>query len=328
MSKKYLLIGIVSAVVAGLLAIVSGGYAMHVAGKNVRGHYMFLQTKNNISDLARIEITTADVGKITLYYNDGVWRFKEAADYFVNNDQLADFYEMINNSIIMAVNEGDDALFTKSAVVKPKEGMPQDSILIETYDAKGNDLDKVILGKIVDKQSKYRYARYLNNSYIYNISSAKNVHGSIEAWLPFPLLQIPDYAIDQIVINGDVVTNERLMQYLPRSANLQRFVTDLGYIAYIGPVEKEIVAEILVNSPANKIQIITKIGLVYDLDVYHFDNTYWIEVSLSYTALPKKEVISYVEENQKYFSDWLFALDKEQGMMFYNIRVAKPQQKK
>ena len=92
MSKKYLILTLICVAFIALLAGISVWYSQRKQGENVRGQYVFADTRSNIRRLRHVKLTTADSGEINLYLKDGVWHFQEAANYFVNPEQLADFY--------------------------------------------------------------------------------------------------------------------------------------------------------------------------------------------------------------------------------------------
>ena len=100
MSKKKWILNCVAVCVLGLLAGMSFFYTEQKNGENFRGRFVFNHTRENIRFLQKIKMTTPEFGEINVYRKNGGWYFKEASDYFVNTEQLANFYYMVNNSIL------------------------------------------------------------------------------------------------------------------------------------------------------------------------------------------------------------------------------------
>ena len=103
MNKKYIRW---ASIFLGIAALLFGGalwHQRHITAGQVRGQFAFEQTRNNIRQLAEIQMTTAEGGQVSIYHKDGDWFFKEAKDYFINVHSLVEFYNMANNSLIEAV---------------------------------------------------------------------------------------------------------------------------------------------------------------------------------------------------------------------------------
>ena len=62
-------------------------------------------------------------------------------------------------------------------------------------------------------------------------------------------------------------------------------------------------------------KIITKIYKIENED-------YWLAVELNKTKISQRGVDTFVAENQKYFKDWVFNLNDEQGQFLYETKAA------
>lgn len=313
MSKKLLWSALI-VLVLGIFAAFSGWYAHRRLWLNVRGNYTFAQTRGNIARLQRIKMTTAD-GEINVYEKDGIWYLKEAADYFVNAGQLAAFYNMLNNSVIVAADENKTSEWQSYGLDDAQK------IAVETFDDDGNLLDKInISGGSSDEE--FRYAKRDEYPYVYTISAVGAFSGAAGAWMPFPLLEIPAKIIENIKLPDASLSKEAVAAYLPKSASLQNLTAALSYISYQGiAFKKDFTADFPQAAP-HQIRVETEIGLVYVLNVYQpAENDYWLAVSLESTRLARKEVQPFIAENQKYFADWVFNLDDSQGKILFNSRA-------
>ncbi len=322
MFNKYWKIITVSTVLLTSLTAYSLWYIKQKAGLNLRGQYIFSQTKENISTLQKIKLTTPDTGEINIYLkDDGVWHFAEAADYFVNPEQLSAFYYMINNAVITAIDKNSD--FTKTELLIPSSASRQgEGTLVETYDSDGNLLDKIIIGKTL-ADNDYHFARNPKYPYTYTISSVRGFSGNADAWIPFPLIQLPVNALENIKLTEDTLSAQTLQTYLPRSLKLRKFVSSLTYLGYTGIAYKKDFNEDFSDVTPHQITVETSLGLIYVLNIYKPEpDEYWLTVKLEHTKIPQKDVIKFVQENQKYFENWIFNLDTAQGKLLYNSTAA------
>lgn len=322
MFNKYWKIVAVCSVLLIVLTAYSLWYIKQKAGLNLRGQYIFAQTKENISALQKIKLTTPDTGEINIYLkNDGVWHFAEAADYFVNPEQLSAFYYMVNNAVITAIDKNSD--FAKTALLEPSAASRQEEgTLVETYDFNGNLLDKIIIGKPL-ADAEYRFARNPEYPYTYTISSVQGFSGRADAWIPFPLLQIPLDAVESIKLADDTLSAQAIQTYFSRSTQLRQLVSNITYLAYNGIAYKKDFEEDFSDVTPHKIIVETSLGLIYVLNIYKPEpDEYWLTIKLEHTKIPQKDVIKFVQENQKYFENWIFNLDAAQGKMLYNSSAA------
>ena len=314
MSKKYWIWGCVVVCLLGLLAGVSFFYAEQKKGENFRGRFVFNHTRENIRLLQKIKMITPEFGEINIYQKNGVWYFKEAADYFVNTEQLANFYYMVNNSIFTTVQNAQKKDFEKNMLMLHNEG-----ITIETYDFDDKLLDRVVIGKTLDDGESH-FARLPEYPYVYTINSVRGFSGQADAWVPFPLLKIQPSVIKNLDIQGIILPSDILNLYFSTSLKLQNLLSSLSYLGYTGIVYKDdIQNEIL--SPPHLLKVETTIGLVYILEIFEHEDSYWLAVNLEYTKIPRKEVIPFVNENKKYFDKWYFQLDTEQGKILYESKA-------
>lgn|SRR5574344_391246 len=321
MNKKYLISVVVFVIISICSLLASLWYVNEQRDLNMRGKYTFSQTRENIQNLANIKITSPNNGEINIYHSNGVWRFKEAGDYFISSDMLAQFFNMINNSVIISVNKGNADEYEKKSLVSYHSKDNAENIKgveVETFDENGKLLDDVIVGAY-DGDEKLRFAKSNNSSAIWSISEVNGFSGDAAGWIPSPLLKIDEMVIDDIVIDGKYINRELLDEILPHSAKLRNILKALRYVNYNGIIKKtDFEAENAKLAPkANQIKIITNVGLVYVFNVYYVNEVYWLSIELAHTKIPYKEVPEFVAQNQKYFADWLFILDNEQGEIFY-----------
>lgn len=321
MSKKNWILNCVAVCVLGLLAGMSFFYTEQKNGENFRGRFVFNHTRENIRFLQKIKMTTPEFGEINVYRKNGGWYFKEASDYFVNTEQLANFYYMVNNSIFTAVQEAQKKDFEQNMLMLPEEKeINNEGTTIETFDSEGKLMDRVIIGKTPDDGESY-FARLPEYPYVYTINSVRGFSGQADAWVPFPLLKIQPSIIENLDIRGTILSSDTLNLYFSTSLKLQNLLTALSYLGYTGIVYKDDIQNEILKSPPHLLKVETTIGLVYILKIFEQGDSYWLAVNLEYTKIPRKEVIPFVNENKKYFDKWYFQLDTEQGKILYESKA-------
>jgi len=303
-------------------------YAQDEDNRNVRGQHVFAQTRENMGTLQQIHISAPQSGiKFTVYLSDdNIWRIKELSDYFASPSMLAEFYAMVNNSLIMKVSEGNEKLFSAYSLFAQSEKYPSESVgtVVETYDKEGNLLDKVVIGR-AEENSEYYFARKEESSFIYSINKVNGFSGEPGAWLPFPLLEIHRSIITSVERNGVRLNDDVLEAGYLQSAKVKEFLRTLSFIGYQNIVTKKKFAERLKEAELHSLSVETVVGLVYVLDVYKIDDKYWLGVTLKSTRVSKKEVPGFISENQKYFENWLFQLSDDDGKVLYNSAFKLPQ---
>ena len=100
MSKKSLFI-ILCLVIFSLISLNSALRSLKTKSiQNILGSYTFAATKQNLFKLNRIRLTSSDGSEMNFYYEHGIWYFEEAADYYVKNEAIENFYNMVKNSIL------------------------------------------------------------------------------------------------------------------------------------------------------------------------------------------------------------------------------------
>lgn len=315
MNKKQVFIIVCFILTSIILLPVGYHFFTRYKEQNMRGQYTFSLTRQNIRKLAKVEIKSPQYGVVTLKKDEGIWHFVQAADYFANSDAVADLYKMINKSIISSVVPAD---FQKQKLLTNYETKDDKDQGIEfiTYDSDGKLLDSVVINR-QEKSDQY-ILRYKNKHYTYLVTAVFDMFNNPQAWIPYPLLSVLPEHISSIKIDGKEISADYLRQEVSRNLFLQNFLINLQFIEYDGIIRKTDFAEEAKQIVPRKLQILTPVGLIYELEIYKDSALYWLTVKLSSVKIPQKEVPEFVKNNQKYFEQWLFLLNENQGDIFYN----------
>ena len=324
MPKKYLIKAFLFVLVAAIALGFSNWYKQYKNDANVLGQYTFAQTRQNIRRMAHIRITTAEDGTFNLKREGEYWRFQEAANYYINTDSLANLYNMINNSVIMNVQPGDKKLFSETGLVSPSPKInardQYKGTRIEIFDTEENLLDDLIIGNPLS-EGEYHFARKTDGSYIYNISHVGIFNGLAQSWIPYPLLKLNEGIIESLVLDGRVLNRQLLHDIKPHLSFIKDLLDSLSFLRYDGIAEFSEFQKTFPDSKPQNIKVVTPVGLIYNLNIYHTDDSYWLTVYLQMDKIALKEVSSFIGQNQKYFQNWVFQLSPDQGAALYYTQL-------
>ncbi|MBR1600882.1 MAG: hypothetical protein IJ677_04820 [Alphaproteobacteria bacterium] len=313
MTKKHIL-GSVLFVLVSLLMLTGGWfYSRYKQGVNVRGEYTFATTKNKIDYLGNIKVSTANGVGFNIYRRqDGSWRFKEVKDYFVNEDVLAAFFNMVKNSVIVSVLPVDEQ-FLKQNSLTAETGTE-----IETYDYDGKLLNKIILGKWNPKQQLMMVKNSENEHYAYEVSAVNNFSGLVKDWIPYPLLSIKTSDIKSVVINGNKKDYQEFNNKLTHSVAWRNMAGVLNFMEYQGLTFKSDLANLPPDVKVRQIDVLMLTGMFYKLTVFNIHNSYWVLISMDAQKVFAREAINVAADTYRFYADWVFQLMDEQGVALFN----------
>lgn len=306
MNKKYIFAAFIFAFIAFAALYIATSYQKQNI-VSARGHYSLEQMRSKIPLMAHINIQTSEKDEINLYHQDNLWHFREAADYFVNNETLSAFYDFINNSTITDVQKASPEQITV---------LRNQSAEIRIFDDTENLLAHFWLADNANKD-KTRNMLMPENNYIYTVSRARKDFAVADAWMPMPLLQIPYDNITGIDFDEQYINGQALEIARKQFDFIKDLLNALGYTLYDGIVAR---ADFLQQYPKLEPQTI-KVhifgGLIYQLDTYAVDDTYWLNIKIATERIVRTPVAKAAESLQPFYADWLFQLTEEQGKIIY-----------
>lgn len=313
MTKKYILGSILFVLTSLLILAGVWGYSRYRQGANVRGEYALSATRDKINYLGNIKISTSSGGEFNIHrLSDGSWRFKEAKDYYVNEDMLASFFKMVKNSVIVSVLPVDDEFLQQNNLTK------ETGIKVETYDYDGKLLDKVILGKWIPEQQLMMIKSSANEHYAYAVSAINNFSGSPQDWIPYPLLNIKTSEIKSVIINGNKKDYREFNKLLSSSSAWREFARVLDFVEYQGLTYKSDLADLPPDTKVRQIDVLMLTGMFYKLTVLNVGTSYWVLISMDAQKVFTREAINVAADTYRYYADWVFQLMEEQGKALFN----------
>lgn len=313
MTKKYILGSILFVLTSLLILAGVWGYSRYRQGANVRGEYALSATRDKINYLGNIKISTSSGGEFNIHrLSDGSWRFKEAKDYYVNEDMLASFFKMVKNSVIVSVLPVDDEFLRQNNLTE------ETGIKVETYDYDGKLLDKVILGKWIPEQQLMMIKSSANEHYAYAISAINNFSGSPQDWIPYPLLNIKTSEIKSVIINGNKKDYREFNKLLSSSSAWRELARVLDFVEYQGLTYKSDLADLPPDTKVRQIDVLMLTGMFYKLTVLNVGTSYWVLISMDAQKVFTREAINVAADTYRYYADWVFQLMEEQGKALFN----------
>ncbi len=313
MTKKYILGSILFVLTSLLILAGVWGYSRYRQGANVRGEYALSATRDKINYLGNIKISTSSGGEFNIHrLSDGSWRFKEAKDYYVNEDMLASFFKMVKNSVIVSVLPVDDEFLQQNNLTK------ETGIKVETYDYDGKLLDKVILGKWIPEQQLMMIKSSANEHYAYAVSAINNFSGSPQDWIPYPLLNIKTSEIKSVIINGNKKDYREFNKLLSSSSAWRELARVLDFVEYQGLTYKSDLADLPPDTKVRQIDVLMLTGMFYKLTVLNVGTSYWVLISMDAQKVFTREAINVAADTYRYYADWVFQLMEEQGKALFN----------
>lgn len=287
--------------------------------QNLRGTYTFAAARQNIKSIAKIVFKTPQFGNVTIYRKDSAWHFKEAGDYFINTDMLRIFYAIVSKSVIVSVTPVTTDILKENNLLSAEESKDGEGegTEIAVYDNEGKLLNEIIINKGSDNND-YAVARKKGSMYMYVISRVGYFSGAPSAWIPYPLLSVQQQYLKSVSLRDKLYTAEELKHFNNEAEKVNKIVETAAFVDYQGIVKKDdFFASLPKLAQPREIRFNMIGGFVYIFRIYKLDESYWLRVELANDAVAHAGVPPFVDEYQKYFSDWVFELFDENGEIFY-----------
>ena len=313
MNKKYWIAAFLFLITAAVSCLAVWHYSLLQNEDFVRGEFAFSKTRTNLRAVSRIQMISQENGEINLYRKNGLWYFQEAKNYFVNVERLADFFRMVNETVV----KQDIDLQTDELRQKALDA--ENGTIVRTYDVDGKLFDALVIGKRAGKDSVWMRAEK-NKHHAYLIGPVEMISGHPMDWIPYPLLAIEHNMIDWLHVRKHTLNRAKLEEQIIRSPTMRRFILALQYLDYVGLVYKnELLDDKTLEIERKSMEIGMIDGLVYRLEIYKVGDSYWLGVELGADKISRIGVKDFIAQNQKYFADWLFQLSNEQGKMLFDL---------
>jgi hypothetical protein len=103
---------------------------------------------------------------------------------------------------------------------------------------------------------------------------------------------------------------------------MQHFLDALSFIGYNGvALKSDLENDPNITTKPHHLELEMAGGLIYEFEIYNIENTYWLGINLKSAHVAHKKTATFVADNRKYFTDWLFLMNPQQGKILYEMHA-------
>ena len=283
------------------------------------GAFLFEKTNEEGVHVNKIVIKTAQM-QLSLYYQNKFWHVKEADGYYADLVTINNLFQDINNAKIDSVAVNVSSL---DAGLAPKQSA--DFIEIQTYNDSNKLLDSVLIGA---RKNNSTYVSKKGQKAIYLTSSNFDIPKKIRYWLQQPLISIAPENIESLILQTP--TGQQLAYRPNKTAsffNLKQQQVDVRpllekFLLFMFEDVKKIQnTPIPSTKPEKVIVLFPYSGLIYGIEIYKIEETYWIKIDLSISRLPTKVASDYIKDSLFLYKDWIFKINSNLGKYLLNYSI-------
>lgn len=277
-----------------------------------RGNYFFEKTRSSL-DIKEIVLTFDKNRQITILLQDGLWRIKEADDYYAALPKINSLIQLIRGMVVYRADK---------LLPNDTEKYMSSSIKIESK-TDSKIVDSAIIAPKTSK-NKYHYAMLNNQPYLYQITGNVSLSPIVMDWIHTPILHI-DYTQIKKINVGDfnafrnTSTKELRNTDTNKDASyLYAFINHFHYL--VAEAIKHTTHFNLQKYPQHKRYEITLFnGLIYIIQVYSDGQEYWLSVHLNKEKLIGGDVSNFLKENNMFYDGWYFKINNTVGEQLFSF---------
>ena len=320
MNKRFLIYIAVTAIISVLATFFVLRREMLQTQNEKIGNFLFEKTNLEGEKVQKIIIKSGQI-QATLFYENKFWKIKEADNYYADLVTVNQLFQNINSAKIEA--EITDKNEEETGLIIGKDN--PSGYEIQTYNAAGEMLDDVIIGK---KINNFFYAKNANSPEIYMASGDFLFSDKLYYWLQQPLITLKPENIESLIMQnptGQQIAFRKgngafFYNIKQQRTNILPLLEKFMMLTFIGVKNSQ-------NTPMKDEQaqktivLFTNPGLIYGIDLYKVEDQYWIKVSLSISKLPTKMAQDYIKDTQFLYQNWYFKLDRQTGSFLMNYQI-------
>ena len=321
MNKKSLIFALFIAGISVILALFVLNKQENHNMQNKIGGLLFEKSVTHGLGINKIIVKKPQL-QITLSLEEGFWRVKEADNYYAGLVIINSLIKTLNESKIHAVLQSD--ITTEMNLTSSETTKKIEPISIQTF-INDKKIDDIIIGS---QKNNFHYARYADSSIPLLISGNFNLPDKIHYWLQQPLISIDIQDIETVIIQSE--TGQQLafrpeigvpflnvkQQPTDISPLLEQF-TSLNFID-VKTAENTPLKDI---SPLKTIVLFAESGIIYSIDIYESEGSFWTRINLSSNNLPTKLASDYIKESSFLYQNRFFKINHDIGkyLLRYSI---------
>lgn len=273
-----------------------------------RGNYFFQNTRKQ----ANLETIILDFGNnhtVTIMRREGLWRIKEADDYFAASLMVNILFKFITDTVIYRADAADNNQFSQYL---------KDGIKVTCIDNKGNILDSAVISP--KKESGYLYASLKDSPYLYQLNGDFKISPILLDWVQMPILSIDYEEIKHIDTDnfqiyrrfaGDELKSSATKEAVP---HIRRLTNNL----YLLNAQEIKHVSNLGNADFIKIKhydVTLLNGMIYSIDIYKKQDDYWLNIKLDNAIISTEEAALILKERRILYDGWFFKIDRNKGQI-------------
>lgn len=324
MNKRALLFSLYLAVISVSLVFWTIREQNVAANNGAIGDLFFEETAKDGLNINKIVVKTPKI-QVTLYLEDKFWHVKEADGYYAGLIITNSLFKSINEAKIQSVIRQE--ITPEMQLAYPENNdTPAAGTSIQIFNDKGIKVDDVIIGA---EQNGYRYARYADSTNPVLIGGNFILPEKLSHWLQQPLMMLSEQSVETVITQSETGQQLAFREDITspfydinrKEINISAFLEQFASLDFtsVKASENTPLKDAL---PKKAVVIFMESGLIYGIEVYEYENSYWVRINLSTTSLPTKLASDYIKDSSFLYKNWFFKIDGSIGkfLVQYMIR--------
>ncbi len=272
-----------------------------------RGNYFFDKTRNR-TDIKEIILDFGGERHISIIMQDGLWRIKEADDYYASTAKINTLIQLIRNTIIYRADNLHETDVQKYM---------QNSFTIKSKNKYGKIIDSAVIALKKDT-NKYHYALLNDLPYIYQLNGELALSPVLSDWIHAPLIHIDISQIKRFK-NGDFIAyrefSGRDLKNAKTNAPVDFLYSLLYNFQYLTADEIKHASNFKLKDfkIVGKYEITLLNGIIYHIHILNKDDDYWATVRLDSEKLVASNAVNFIKDNKLFYEGWYFKLNHAVG---------------
>lgn len=311
MTDKNIKYAIVICLISLLFAITAILTTNYKYPEQTQGRLLFARSYQEGSRVNHIEISQGG-HKTTLKNSDGYWRVSQMADYYANPQLTAQLLTNLNRAVYL-MQHADTTQHLNDT------GLEQNQVLsIRTFS--GDQLiDDVNIG--TRTANGLNFVRIPLNGEIWLADGNWHFPADPASWIIQPVLELPIDMVEKIKIHHQIFfRNSPYQTFMDSNENKNYLENCLENFSWL-PAES--VSRENISSSPETFEVTTFDGLIFLLNLYHQNDSYWLSVTLSTSPLPTSAVSAYISDNAFLYDGWYFKIPAAAGKALSGCKLTR-----
>lgn len=272
-----------------------------------RGNYFFDKTRNR-ADIKEITLDFGASQRISIVLRDGLWRIKEADDYYAATQKINTLVKLIRQTIVYRA----DPLLPDDI-----QKHLHDSFKIESKNKFGDIVDSAVVAPKKDI-NKFQYAMLNNQPYLYQLKGDLALSPVLMDWVHAPLLQIDTSEIMRFKCGNFAAYrgfSEDSLKNTDTNTPADFLYSLLHHFHYLTADEIRHASNFRTDGLKHlrDYDITLLNGIIYHIQIFSKNNEYWMTVRLNKEKLTANNAANFIKNNKLFYEGWYFKLERAVG---------------